>query len=110
MRGWQHWHFLVYVSALMTAGVATAKDEKYKGMVEYKRTTRILEYWKANMKYQKRKTIAEKLASHSLISTKRAVKDVLPYMQFALRSNKSFSAQFQHELDLSSEEMEWLVK
>jgi replication factor C large subunit len=45
IRRWQHWRFLVYVSALMTAGVAVSKDKKYDKFVEYKPTGRILKMW-----------------------------------------------------------------
>ena len=30
IRRWQHWRFLVYVNALITAGVAVAKDQRKK--------------------------------------------------------------------------------
>jgi len=62
IRRWQYWRFLVYVNALLTAGVAVAKDEKYPGMIQYVRTTRLLKIWQANMKYAKRKAIAQKLS------------------------------------------------
>ena len=42
IRRWQHWRFLVYIRAYLTAGVAVSKDEKYKKMVQYARSTRPL--------------------------------------------------------------------
>ncbi|HII72116.1 TPA: replication factor C large subunit, partial [Candidatus Woesearchaeota archaeon] len=58
---WQHWRFLAYVNDYLSAGVAVSKDEKYKKMVEYERTQRLLTIWMANRKYQKRLAIAEKI-------------------------------------------------
>ncbi|MEK6921601.1 MAG: replication factor C large subunit, partial [Nanoarchaeota archaeon] len=42
IRRWQHWGFLVYVNALLSAGVASAKTERNKNPVVYQRTQRIL--------------------------------------------------------------------
>lgn len=42
IRRWQHWRFLVYINALITAGIAVSKDEKYKKFVDYTPTGRIL--------------------------------------------------------------------
>ena len=34
IRRWQHWRFLIYINALITAGIATAKTEKYTHQVK----------------------------------------------------------------------------
>ncbi len=65
IRRWQHWRFLVYINALLTAGVAVSKDSKYKEFVQYKPTTRILKLWIAKMKYAKRLAIAQKIAEQT---------------------------------------------
>ncbi|MCK4670691.1 MAG: replication factor C large subunit, partial [Nanoarchaeota archaeon] len=65
IRRWQHWRFLVYIDALLSAGVATAKDEKNPEVVEYKRSSRILKMWIAKQKLAKRKAIAAKLAQNT---------------------------------------------
>jgi len=49
IRRWQYWRFLVYVNALMTAGVAVAKKQKYKGFTTYRPTSRLLKIWIANI-------------------------------------------------------------
>ncbi len=36
IRRWQHWRFLIYVNALLTAGVAVSKDSKNKKFIQYK--------------------------------------------------------------------------
>lgn len=110
IRRWQHWRFLVYVSALLTAGVAVAKDEKLKEFVPYHQTKRLLKIWMANQKYQKRKAIATKIARKTHTSTKRALQDTLPYLQVIIQKNKAMAKLLQHDLDLDEEEIQWLRK
>lgn len=108
IRRWQHWRFLVYINAYLSAGIAVSKDEKYKKFVQYGPTTRILKLWMANQKYQKRKAIAEKIALKTHSSAKRVVTDTLPYLQQIFRKNKEQGNEIADELDLSEEEVEWL--
>jgi len=105
IRRWQHWRFLVYADALMSAGVAVSKQAKYKKMVTYKPTSRILKLYIANMKYLKRKEIAEKICLSCHCSSKRAIRDVLPYVQSMIKNKKEFK-----EFDFSDEEIDWLKK
>jgi len=110
IRRWQHWRFLVYVNALISAGVAVAKDEKYKGFTSYKPTTRILKLWRANMKYQKRKSIASKIAEKTHTSSKRALQDTLPYLSLIFKKNKELSSKLVQEFEFDKDEIEWLRK
>ncbi|MFA5141480.1 MAG: replication factor C large subunit [Candidatus Woesearchaeota archaeon] len=109
IRRWMHWRYLVYVGALMTAGVAVAKDEKYK-FVGYKPTSRILKIWGANMRNAKKKAIAEKIAEHTHTSKKVVIRDVMPYLQVAFKNDANMCKSVSEELDLSSEEVDWLKK
>ncbi len=109
IRRWQHWRFLIYINALITAGIATAKTEKYKVNFQYKPTGRILKIWWANQKNMKKKAIAEKLAQKTHTSKKSAIQS-MPYFREACRNNKDFASNFAKELDLNSEEVEWLRK
>jgi replication factor C large subunit len=109
IKRWQHWRFLVYINAYLSAGIAVSKDEKYKGFVSYKPTTRILKLWQAKMKYMKRTSIASKIAEKTHSSTKRAIKDTLPYLK-PIFKNKKMGGQLAEELDLNEEELEWLKK
>jgi replication factor C large subunit len=110
IRRWQHWRFLVYVNALMTAGIATSKDLKYKEFIQYKPTTRIFKLWRAKMKYQKRKAIAQKIAEHTHTSAKRVISSTLPYFQVIFKKDKKVSDQLAEELGLDKEEVAWLRK
>lgn len=110
IRRRQHWRFLSYVFALMSAGVAVAKDKKYPGAVKYVQTTRILKMWQANMKYALRKSIASKIAEKTHCSTKRTLESSLPYLQQVFRHNDEIAGQLALELDLDEKEIEWLKR
>ncbi|MFH1316956.1 MAG: replication factor C large subunit [Candidatus Woesearchaeota archaeon] len=110
IRRWQHWRFLTYINQLITAGIAVAKDEKYKTYVKYSPTTRILKLWRAKMKYMKRKAIAEKIAEKTHSSTKYVIKSTLPYIQEMCRINKKERERLAEYFDLGKDEVEWLVK
>jgi replication factor C large subunit len=110
IRKWQYWRFLVYVNAFLTAGVAVAKDEKYKEYIPYKPTTRILKLWRAKMKYQKRKSIASKIAEKTHASSRIALQETLPYMTFIFKKNKKQAEQLADFFKLDKDEAEWLKK
>ena len=110
IRRWQHWRFLVYINALITAGIAVSKKEKYRHYVQYKPTGKLLKLWWAKQKSMKKKAIAGKIAEKTHTSAKQALKNTLPYLQIAFRKNQNFREQLTEELDLSMEEAEWLRK
>jgi replication factor C large subunit len=104
---WQHWRFLVYVNTLLTAGVALSKNEKNNDLVTYKPTSRILKIWKAKMRNTRKISIAEKIAENTHTSTKRVLKDTLPYLKSIFKHKKG--QDIIDELKLDDEEVEWLV-
>lgn len=108
IRRWQHWGFLVYVNSLMTAGVATGKDEKYHTLVNYSQTGRLLKIWQANQRYQKRKAIAEKIADQTHSSKKEILKSTMPYLKVIFKKNKKMAEQISDEFNLDKEEVDWL--
>lgn len=110
IKRWQHWRFLVYIGAHLSAGVATAKDEKYSGLTPYEQTKRILTIWMANMKYQKRKAIAAKIAEKTHTSTARVIQTTIPYLQNIYQHNNQLAAQLSEEFSLDPEEVAWLKK
>lgn len=105
IRRWQHWDFLVYINALLTAGIATSKKEKNGNFVNYRRTGRILKLWQANMRNAKRNIIAEKLGAITHTSKKRAIQE-LPYLKLIFKKGKG--QEIAEQLELSDEEVEWL--
>jgi replication factor C large subunit len=110
IRRRQHWRFLAYVFALMSAGVAAAKDAKYAGAIKYMQTTRLLKMWQAKMKYGLRKSIASKIAEKTHCSTKRALESTLPYLQQVFKNDSDTAVKLAFELDLDEKEVEWLKK
>lgn len=108
IKRWQHWHFLVYVNMLLTAGIACAKDKKYKSSIKYEQTRRFLKVWQANMKYAKRKAIAQKIADKTHCSSKRALHSTLPYIKAIFQNNKEMSSQLADEFDFDDDEISWL--
>ena len=109
IRRWQHWRFLIYINALITGGIASSKDERYKQMVEYKPTGRILKLWWAKQKAAKKKAIAQKIAAKAHSSSKEIIKSTMPYLPL-LFSNREMAKSLTRELDLDEEEIEWLKK
>jgi replication factor C large subunit len=100
---------MVYESALLSAGVAVSKDEKYKEFTQYKPTGRLLKMWWAKQKNMKKKAIAAKIAHHTHTSTKRVLKD-FEYFRNIFKKNKEMSNQLIEQLDLDKEEVAWLKK
>ncbi|MBN2459323.1 replication factor C large subunit [Candidatus Woesearchaeota archaeon] len=107
---WQHYRFYVYCYNLLSAGVAIAKDEKYKSFISYKPTTRILKLWIAKQKNLKKKAIAEKIADKTHTSKKRALQDTLPYLKPVFKKNKKEAERLTSYLELDQEQVEWLVR
>ncbi|MFH1210982.1 MAG: replication factor C large subunit [archaeon] len=105
IRRWQHWDFLIYINALLTAGIATSKKEKNGMFVSYKKTGRILKIWQANMRNAKRNIIAEKLAAATHTSKKRAIQEIA-YLRPIFKKGKG--GEIAEQLELSEEEVEWL--
>ena len=110
IKRWQHYRFLVYINALITAGIAVSKKEKYKTHVQYKPTGKLLKLWWAKQKSMKKKAIAERIAEKTHSSKKEVIKNTLPYLQATFKKNKNFRDELINELGVSKEEAEWLRK
>ncbi len=110
IRRWQHWRFLSHIFELLTAGIAVAKDERYKTPPNYERNTRLLKIWQANMKYAKRKAIAQKVAAVTHSSAKTVIQNTLPWLQVILKNKPDQAQAIADEFDLDEEELMWLVR
>ena len=108
IRRWQHWRFLVYVSDLLTAGVASAKDTKYPGMQTYQRSSRLLKIWQANMRNAKRNAIAEKLAEATHSSKRRVIQDSMPFIRAWCAADPQGAAALCDALELDDDHLAWL--
>jgi len=110
IRRRQHWRFIVYIKSLLSAGISTSKDEKYRTFTRYQRTQRILKLWKAKQKNLKKKSIAQKIAQNTHSSTREIIQNTLPYFQTIFQKDKTFQNQAVSEFSLSKEETAWLRK
>jgi replication factor C large subunit len=110
IRRQQHWRFLSHIFELLTAGIAVAKDAKSKNPPKYERSSRILKIWMSNMKYAKRKAIAQKIADATHSSSKTALHHTLPALQVVLKNSPEQAQKLVEELDIDEEEIEWLKK
>ncbi|MFW5746493.1 MAG: replication factor C large subunit [Nanoarchaeota archaeon] len=108
IRRRQHWRFLVYINALLTAGIATAKNAPYKRPPMYKQTTRLLRIWQINMSQAKKRSIAQKIAAITHTSTSYILKNFGFY--HSLLNSTEFGLQLQEEFDLGKDEIAWLKK
>ena len=108
IRRWQYYRFYTYCYDLLSAGIAVSKDEKYQGAVQYKPTTRILKIWMANQKALKRKAVAQRIHETTHCSSKRAIRDTLPYLQRVSKLPKGRA--WSEALGLSADEHAWLAK
>lgn len=108
IKRWQHWDFLVYVSALTTAGIALSKKEKYSKYVSYKPTTRILKIWMANQSNARKKSIAGKIAQKTHSSTKEIYSEFDYYRM--LFSNDLLVEPLSKIFELDKEDVELLRK
>jgi replication factor C large subunit len=108
IRRWQYWRLLVYVNAMLSAGVALAKEEKNRSTPVYERSKRILKVWIYNRKTMLKKSIGEKLARATHSSAKYASNFTLPYVQHIFRHDSIIAEEIAKELELDDKEVEWL--
>jgi replication factor C large subunit len=110
IRRWQYWRFLVYINDLLSSGISVSKDEKNKEFIKYTPTTRILAIWRANMKYSKRKQIAEKIAKKTHTSKKRVIESTLPYFQQVYKNKSKNKNKLSEEFEFDKDEIDYLSK
>ena len=101
----QYYRLLVYRKALMTAGIAFSRKQKYLGFSPYKRTARILKMWIQKQKNLKKRVIAEKLAHYTHCSVKKTLRNNMGLLKILV--NKKI---IPSELNLSEEEIEYIKK
>lgn len=110
IRRRQDWRYQAYIYEYLTAGIAVSKKEKYKKTIQYNPTTRILKLWQANMRYAKRKAIAEKVAEKTHSSIKDTLKSTVPYLQIMFKSNEVLAEKLASEFDLDKDQVDWLKR
>ena len=100
----QYWRLLVYQKILMSGGVSIAKSQSKTSFTKYKRTTRPLKIWMANMRNLKRKQIAEKMSRIVHLSSAEIAKNFGLYKHIVKQKSVT------QELKLTDEEIAFLRK
>ena len=100
----QYWRFMVYQSFFLSGGVASATRLKNNRFISYKKPTRILKIWMANMRNAKMKAIVEKYAKLCHMSKKKAMKDknLMPLIL------DSLNEETKNKMDLEDKEIDYL--
>ncbi|MFC1686037.1 replication factor C large subunit [Nanoarchaeota archaeon] len=101
----QHWHYLVYINALVTAGVTFAKQTYKLNSVAYRRATRILKLWMAQG--AKKKMIAKKFSEEMHLSTKKFFREI-PYIKIICQ-DEEIKENLREKLDLNKDEMDFIL-
>ncbi len=110
IRRMQHWRFLAYISGLLSAGIAVAKDKKNPAQVQYKRSERMLSIWIYNQKNASRKSLAKKISPFLHISSKEASRNSLPILKLLTMKDENFIEKFKSHYNLQDEDIAWLQK
>ena len=100
----QYWRFLVYENIFLSYGISSSKEEEKKGFYKYTRPERILKIWLNNIKYAKRKSIAEKYSKKTHVGMKRILSEWDEVKKILL------NPKVQLELKLDSDEIKYLEK
>lgn len=100
----QYWRFMVYEYFLLGSGIAAAKKYNKTGFTSYKKPSRILKIWLNNQRIAKKKSICQKYAKCTHLSTKSAMKDFM-LLKIILQNQ-----QVREQLNLDSDEIAYLDK
>jgi len=87
IRRWQYWRFLVYMDALLSGGIGSAKDTINANSFTYEQNKRPLTIWIYNNKLAKKKAMAEAIAKRTHTSKKESFKNIA-YLMPLLNSEK----------------------
>jgi len=102
----QHYRFLVYISALLSAGIANSKEHKPEKIILKKTRRSPKQNFRLWGLVSKRKyLIADKLSTMTRISTQRNLAE-LPYLKFLLKNNKIL----QGELEFEKQDIDYINK
>lgn len=101
-RRQRNYRFMVYEYFLLGPAIACAKKYNRTGWTSYKKPTRILKIWLQNQRAAKKKSISQKFARHTHVSTKTAMRE-FAILKFILKNGD-----IRKKLKLSEEEIAYL--
>ena len=105
----QDWGLGRYATALMTAGVALAKERSKPGFVRFQFPERIRYLARGRSERELQMAIARAIKRKCHISTREAREKVIPYLRFIFQSNPRMAAGLARWLGLDEEAVEFLA-
>lgn len=106
-RSKQNYKFWKYASDLMGPGVALSrKGEPGKGRYGYPSSRKA--YGRSKKQRGIRDSLGDKIAGEYHVSSRRAVKDFLPYLAIVFQNNEETAERISSELELEDKEVEYL--
>lgn len=103
----QNYKFWKYASDLMSAGVALSREGKPgKGRYGYPSSRKA--YGRSKKKRSIRDSLASKISDEYHVSSKRAIKDFLPYLATILQNDEKAAEKISEELELEKNEIKHL--
>jgi len=105
IRRRQNWALMKYYIALMTAGVALAKDEKYGGFTRYRPPQRLKRYGRSKGKRKAMDSIHDKIGKHLHVSSSKMKLEYFPLLKIMLENNEDMKEHLEKDLGLSEEEI-----
>ncbi|EHP85314.1 replication factor C large subunit [Methanotorris formicicus] len=97
-----------FASSLMTAGVALAKDEKYRGFTKYSYPSVLTLLTRTKAKRETLKKILKKIGEKTHTSSKRA-RDDLELLKSIIENNLEMGAELVEYFEITKEELENIV-
>jgi len=94
-----------FASALMTAGVALSKEEKYRGFINYSRPTIFTKLSKTKSQRERMKKILSKIGIKTHSSTKRAREDLI-FLKAIFENNTELGAELVKFYGFTKDEVE----
>ncbi|UXM84935.1 replication factor C large subunit [Methanococcus aeolicus] len=104
----QYYGLWRYASALMSAGVSLAKDEKYRGFFSYMRPTIFTKMSRSKGKRGAVNKVLEKISLKSHVSKRRAREDIL-YLEYILKNDAEMGAKLCEFYEFTKEDIEYLT-
>ncbi len=106
IRRRQNWSLMKYYIALMSAGVALAKKEKYGGFTRYQPPQRLKRYGKSKGKRKAMEDIHGKLVNELHVSSSKMKMEYIPLMKWIMKKQEGSVEGLMKSYGLSEEDLE----
>jgi len=106
--GWQRWGLLRYAEPLMTAGVGLAKSKTPPRFARFSFPSKIRFMGSTKGKRELMLRVARKVALKCHLSTRKAVREVVPYLSFMLSQDRQKGEGLVTFFEFDDEEVEYL--